>query len=216
MHIEELIYRAVPILFALTIHEFCHGWVADKLGDHTARWAGRLTLNPLAHLDPWGTLMLIFTPIGWAKPVPVDARNLQNPRQDMIWISLAGPGANMLTGLVCGLIIRYLNITNLNAPVASFTGILVSTIFYLLIISIALAIFNLLPIPPLDGSKILMGILPLEWAYKFSQIERYGFYILIGLIGAGYLFHFPVISILIGPVINLFIFLFTGLNIKIF
>ena len=205
--ITNFLYLIPPILFALTIHEFSHGYVADRLGDPTPRLNGRLTLNPLSHLDPIGTLMLFLVHFGWAKPVPVDPRNLANPKNDMLWIALAGPLSNMLAALGFGLIIRTLNLSPIRGA-----GIIEFMLIYSVIINIGLAIFNLIPIPPLDGSKILMSILPPELAYKYARVERYGGMILLGLILFGQFFRISIIGMFLSPIINTFFSLFTGFS----
>lgn len=218
--LTEILLLAPPILFAVTIHEFSHGYVADRLGDPTARLAGRLTLNPLAHLDLLGTLMFFLIRIGWAKPVPVDPRNLSNPKSDMFWISAAGPGSNMLAALGLGLIVRYAGVNPLHVLQGigpSLTVVVIQFIVvYGIIINLVLAGFNLIPLPPLDGSKILMGVLPPAQAYKFSQLERYGPLILMGLLMAGWVLHIPILTLWIGPFVNFFMYLFTGYSMKVF
>jgi|Deesub1362B_J571_1020462.scaffolds.fasta_scaffold00010_154 Zn-dependent protease len=174
-----------PMLLAVTLHELAHGFVAYRLGDPTAKMAGRLTLNPIKHLDPIGTLVFVFTRmIGWAKPVPVNPLNMRDPKRDMIWVSLAGPAANILLAIVSAVfyhILVSLPMTNpfivnkIMVPLGMMLRLSVT-------INIGLAVFNLLPIPPLDGSKIVMGVLPYRQAVAYSRIEPYGFFILIALI----------------------------------
>jgi len=180
----ELIFLAPAILFALVIHECAHGLAADRLGDPTPRYAGRLTLNPLRHLDPIGTAMLFLVRVGWARPVPVNPAYFVNPKMGMILVSLAGPGANMAGALGCGLLLR------LAAPIASGPATWVmeamaAILAWGMIINLILAAFNLLPVPPLDGSKILMGVLPTrgEWAYR--RLERWGLPLLLALVFVG-------------------------------
>lgn len=176
----------MPILIAVTFHELAHGYVAYKLGDPTAKMLGRLTLNPLKHLDPIGTLAFIVTRmIGWAKPVPVNPLNLKNPQRDMMWVSLAGPATNFAIATIASVAFRFLA----DFPVSSigfwgeklFNPILLMT-YLTVTINIGLGVFNLIPIPPLDGSGILMGLLPKKMAASYSRIERYGFLILLALI----------------------------------
>lgn len=198
---------APPILFALTIHEFAHGWVADRLGDPTARYAGRLTFNPLKHLDPLGTLMIFLAHIGWAKPVPVNPYNLRDPKRDTIWISLAGPTANVAGALLSGLLLRIFG--NMGPGLGE---ILVSMLVFSLFINLALAIFNLIPIPPLDGSKIVMGLLPPRQEWRYREFERYGFLVLMGIILAGHMFGVPLLWTFIGPFVRFFGQLFSGMD----
>ncbi len=182
--IQQIIIIAPPVLLAITVHEFSHGWMANRLGDDTARLAGRLTLNPLKHLDLVGTLAFVITRlIGWAKPVPVNPHNLKDPKRDMLWVSLAGPGSNMLLAIGSAIVFHGLQ----TIPISSSLGAnLMLPLYYMAQISVsinvALAIFNLIPIPPLDGSKILMGLLPLKQALSYARLEPYGFIILILLI----------------------------------
>ena len=175
---------AIPILLAITLHEAGHGFVANLFGDPTAKNQGRVTLNPIAHIDPFGTIILpillffmagfIF---GYAKPVPVDPRNFKNPRRDMIWVALAGPGANILLAFMGAMLIPFA----LNLPDAAAT-FLVQNLNNLMIFNCLLAVFNLLPVPPLDGGKVAVGLLPRRMAIKYAQLERYGIFIVIGVI----------------------------------
>jgi Zn-dependent protease len=185
------------LFVAITIHEAAHAWMADRLGDPTARLNGRLTLNPLAHLDPIGTLMLLLFRFGWGKPVPFDPFNLRHPRRDAALISFAGPASNLILATILAIIIRLAHL--IAGPPALILELLITPLIGLCVI---LAIFNLIPIHPLDGGKILIGLLPEELAYKWDQVlSQYGFLILIFLI-----FPFfgisPVIAI-ISPIINL-------------
>lgn len=178
--IEDLLLRAPVVLFALTIHEFMHGWVAYKCGDDTAYRAGRLTLNPLVHLDLIGTICLFFAPIGWAKPVPVNPMNYNHPRRDDILVSGAGVTANFAMGIVCALALRLLG-GDIWA-IGEVGPILYNMIFLGGIINFGLAVFNLLPIPPLDGSHILQNLLPPNLAIRFAAIQRYGAMVLLAFV----------------------------------
>ena len=178
-YIQEIALLAVPVLFSITFHEVSHGYAAFRLGDPTARNAGRLTLNPISHIDPVGLLVLVVTRmIGWAKPVPVDPRYFKNPRQDMMWVSLAGPASNLLLAVVFAVI------SGMVPPIAqsSFLYPLAIMLQFMIVINVGLAVFNLIPIPPLDGSHILQGLLPYEMARSYSKIEPYGFIILLVLV----------------------------------
>lgn len=194
----------IGLLIAITVHEFAHAIAADKLGDPTPRLQGRVTLNPLAHLDPIGTIMLLLVGFGWGKPVNFDPHNLRNPRKDAAIISLAGPTSNIILAALLGLVVKLLPpsfVIGLNQEV-------LAAYFFIIQINLVLAIFNLVPVFPLDGEKILSGILPRNLSFEFQSImQRYGTFILIFLIlpvfGSS-----PIIS-LISPVIN---FLFSLLT----
>lgn len=170
---------------AVTFHELAHGWVAYKLGDSTAKDAGRLTLNPIKHLDVLGTIVFFVTRmIGWAKPVPVNPFNFKNPKRDMAWVAVAGPAMNILLAAGFTLLLKTLLLIPISRSsfLISFLMPLAMMIKAGIIINVGLAIFNIIPIPPLDGSKILEGLLPVEAALQYAKLERYGFIILILLI----------------------------------
>ncbi|MGV8057830.1 MAG: site-2 protease family protein [Smithellaceae bacterium] len=177
---------SVLLLYAVIFHELAHGWIAYKLGDHTAKWLGRLTLNPIKHLDPIGSLMLLVFGFGWAKPVPVNLENIPNRRQGLIFVSSAGIVANILCAFIALLLYKII------APEHS--GMTEQILYLFARINIILAAFNLIPIPPLDGSKILMGFTPESVSRFMMQIEPFGFFIVIGLLFTGAL----------NPVINFF------------
>jgi Zn-dependent protease len=205
-----LILLLPPLLFALTFHEASHGWMALRLGDPTAKLLGRLTLNPLAHLDPLGTLIFIIPPhIGWAKPVPVDVRYLKHPRRDMMWIALAGPVSNVILAFVFGMILR-----GLSAVGHDFTSpaerALVNMVAWSVVLNLSLAAFNLIPIFPLDGSKVLTGLLSPIAAARFQQLEPVGPMLLLGLILIGSLSGVSVIGRIISPFTSTLGSLFTG------
>ena len=174
----ELLVIVPPLLAAIVFHEVAHGWVAWRLGDPTAKAAGRLTLNPLKHLDPFGTLALILTQaIGWARPVPVNPRYFRHPRRDMMWVGLAGPTANFLLALALAFLYRAL-------------GPLLPRFLEIMLvlgvkINLGLGLFNLLPVPPLDGSRVLAGLLPPSLAYPYLRYEFLGLFLLILLIFTG-------------------------------
>jgi Zn-dependent protease len=210
MQIQTLLLIIPPILLALTLHEYAHAYVAYRYGDDTAKLAGRLTLNPLAHLDLLGTLMIFIVRFGWAKPVPVDPTRLRDPKKDMLWISAAGPLANMFLALASGLLLRIgLSIAGPTAE-HSFAGLFLLMLFWSLRINLALAVFNILPIAPLDGSKILFGLLPPEHEHIAVHLQRYGPFILIGLIFLGRTAGVPVLGALIWPFVDFFSKIFAG------
>jgi len=170
---------AIPLLYSVVIHEVAHGWVAYKMGDPTAKWLGRLSLNPIKHLDLFGTLMLFLVGFGWAKPVPINFNNLADRRKGLVFVSSAGVLANILFAFAGLLFFRLFS--------KSFSGIPAILVFYVVQINITLAALNLIPIPPLDGSKILMGIAPDRVRYFLARLEPYGFLIIIGLLYLGIL-----------------------------
>lgn len=184
----------IIILIAISVHEFAHAWTADRLGDPTAKLEGRLTLNPLSHLDPIGTLTLFLFGFGWGKPVPVDSYNLKNPRRDHAFVSLAGPVSNIFLAVIIGVIYK------LTAPQLPVTNYQILTNF--LAINFGLAYFNLLPIPPLDGSKILLGFLPFETALEVEEVmSQYGLIFLL----MSFLPIFngqSLIGLILGPLVN--------------
>ncbi len=189
--ISQLIILAPPLLFALTLHEFAHGYVAYRLGDPTAKDAGRLTLNPLKHLDPLGTIAFFFIKFGWAKPVPVNPNYFQNPRKGMLWVALAGPVTNLAIAFASALLTKGVwmlaNILPYSAAAEAILVPLNSMLIASVWINLVLCIFNFLPIPPLDGSRILMGLLPDNLAMSYMRIERFGFVIILVLAFSGLL-----------------------------
>ncbi len=200
--IQSLTVSALPILIAITFHEVAHGFVADRKGDSTARLMGRLTLNPLAHIDPMGTILvpalLFFTTgalFGWAKPVPVNFMNLRHPKRDMAWVAVAGPGTNLILAVVSGLLFKVLlwgdydvraalgNQLPVFGPGWSLKAAVLVPIAYMLVVSVkmnvVLMLFNLLPIPPLDGGRVAVGLLPDRPSAALSQLEPFGMLIIV-------------------------------------
>ncbi len=177
-------------VLGLTLHEFSHAWVANRLGDDTARRLGRLTLNPLPHLDLFGTMMLIVAGFGWAKPVPVNAANLRSPRRDMALVAVAGPISNIIIAFFCALVLRL-------AGLAEATGAVAFAV-YAIWINVVLAVFNMIPLPPLDGSRILAFLVPQSWNHGYATFEKYGPMLLFGLV---LLASFTGVSIL-GRIVN--------------
>jgi Zn-dependent protease len=211
MNLQSLLLIAPPILLALTFHEYAHAYVAHRYGDDTAQQSGRLSLNPLRHLDPLGTIMIFLVQFGWAKPVPVNPYNLRNPKKDMLWISAAGPLSNMLLALISGLLLRLFSGSSMVIERDSLAGLLILMVFFSMKINLALAVFNILPIAPLDGSKILYGILPPAFGKMIFALERYGPFILIGLIIFGRATGTSILGGLIWPFVDFFSKLFAGI-----
>lgn len=209
MDFNNLLISIPAILYALTIHEFFHGWTANKFGDPTARLQGRLTLNPLAHIDILGALCFVFANFGWGKPVPINPYNFKNPRRDNVIVSFAGPASNFVSAFLFGVAFQLLRNATFIPPNVS------TNLFNLLLsgimMNLSLAIFNMIPLFPLDGSHILEGLLPSAMARKYKEIERYSPFILLGLIIMGNYGGISIFSMVLGPPIHYFLRLFTGL-----
>jgi len=178
----NLIIISVPvILFALTIHEYCHALVAYKLGDDTASLQGRLTLNPLMHLDPIGTIMMFIVGFGWAKPVPVNPYNFKDPKKGMLLVAIAGPVSNLITAVIAGIFLKFIladtafSLENNSGAFNTLVLILILNVIF----GIALAVFNMIPVPPLDGSRVMYGLLPDKYAETYSSFEKYGTFLLL-------------------------------------
>lgn len=189
--IQTIAVYAIPVLFAITLHEAAHGYVARMFGDQTAFVAGRITLNPLKHIDPVGTVLvpigiLLLSSLGgggflfgWAKPVPVDIGSLRRPKQDMVWVAAAGPASNLAMAIGWALILKLQIVSGINE--AYFVEMAKAGIF----VNIGLMALNLLPVPPLDGGRIVVGLLPHRLAYSFSRIEPYGLFVVLFLLASG-------------------------------
>ena len=209
--IQKIAVYALPLLFAITVHEAAHGYAARHFGDRTAEMLGRLTLNPIKHIDPLGTVVIPLVLLlsgsgfifGWAKPVPVSPRNFKNPGRDMAIVAAAGPVSNVLMALFWAIIMRF------SAGMMSELGNAGQAIFFMaqfgVVINALLAVLNMLPIPPLDGGRVAVGLLPPRASYSLSQVEPYGMWILVGLLATGLL------SPIIRPGINLVVQLVTTL-----
>jgi Zn-dependent protease len=200
--LQKIAVWALPVLFAITVHEVAHGWVAKQFGDRTAMMLGRLTLNPIKHIDPIGTilvpgLMILFGGVvfGWAKPVPVTWQNLGNPKRDMALVALAGPLSNLIMAVLWVLVMK------LSLVLPGSLAMVVRPLLYMgaagITINLILMVLNLVPIPPLDGSRILSSFLPDKLAWRYNQLEQYGLLILLILLATGLLQH------IIGPPLNL-------------
>jgi len=199
--IAELLITALCVFFSLSIHEFAHGYAAYRMGDNTAKNMGRLNLSPMSHLDPIGAICLFLFGFGWAKPVPVNPRNFNSGKfkSGMVWTSLAGPLSNLCVAFIAllGLNIVSKFFTGTSQIAGTVYAVVITLLYTLISMNISLAVFNLIPIPPLDGSKILNAILPSRIYFKIMQYEQYGFIILIILINT------PIFSRLLGGLANL-------------
>ncbi|MEY3748019.1 MAG: hypothetical protein RL194_1478 [Pseudomonadota bacterium] len=187
--IQKIAIYALPVIFAITVHEAAHGYVARYFGDMTAEREGRITLNPLNHIDPIGTILVPALTMllggilfGWAKPVPVDFGKLRNPKRNMLWVAAAGPASNLVMAILWGLVYSFSAL----APAAFVTplGFMAQAG---VMINVVLLVLNLLPLPPLDGGRIAVSLLPNHLAYQFSRLERFGFIILVVLLFTGVL-----------------------------
>ena len=192
INFAQIFISLIVLLFSLTIHETAHAWTADRLGDPTARRLGRISLNPIVHVDPIGTLLFPLIAaisgvplIGWAKPVPVNVRQLRHPRRDYVLVAAAGPGSNLVLALIASIVLRMLSVTpvtlgepNISAPIASLLA-------QAKLINVLLAVFNMIPIPPLDGGNVLAGLLPRQLMPAFNSIRPYGFMLLYLLMFTG-------------------------------
>ena len=190
MNKSQLLILMIPVvIFSLTVHEYSHGRIAFLLGDNTAKRLGRLSFNPLKHLDPIGTLFFYFMGFGWAKPVPVDPRNFDQPRRDMMYVAIAGPLSNLALAVICGFFIRIID------PYDSW--ILFTLLSFGVYINVALAIFNLLPVFPLDGSSVIKGLVPFNIAERLIGLDRFGAFLLIGVVLLDHFAHTGILGVIL-------------------
>lgn len=207
--IQLICIAAIPLIFAVTLHEAAHGWIASKLGDQTARIQGRVSLNPARHIDPFGTIILPLMMLaiggfifGWAKPVPIAYQNLRKPRRDMALVAIAGPGANLLMALMWAMIAKFSHLIFLHTDAQA---ILHNTALFIhltsrfgIMINCVLLVINLIPIPPLDGSRVITTLLPPRLAQKYNRLEAHGLWIFLGLFFL--LYATGMLGIIYGPI----------------
>ncbi|MEI6206859.1 MAG: site-2 protease family protein [Desulfuromonadales bacterium] len=205
----KLSVMLVPGMLAIVCHEVSHGYIAWRFGDPTAKMMGRLTLNPLKHIDIFGTLMIFIIGIGWAKPVPVVSENLRNPKRDMIWVAAAGPITNITLAIISALLLRIIvvisNPAGSNSAFSMLIEPLVMMLAFSVYVNLLLAIFNMIPLPPLDGGRVLVGLLPYRQAAALARIEPYGMIIIILLV-----FFTNIFSYVISPLLNIGVHLLAG------
>lgn len=196
--IESFVYYAIALLVAITVHEAAHAWMAYKLGDYTAKYEGRVTLNPVAHLDPIGTIMIFIVHFGWGKPVPFNPHNLKKPKRDSALIAIAGPMANFITALI--LMIPYKYIPFEAIPTAGL--FLRNVVEITIVLNIYLLIFNLIPIAPLDGSKFIGAFVPYRYEYYYQKFLHFGPMLLISILFLQFITNIPVLSIVLMPLFD--------------
>ena len=212
--ITQIIIQLPILLIALTVHEFSHGYVAYMLGDDTAKKAGRLTLNPISHIDPFGLIMLFIARIGWAKPVPINPHNFRNYKKDTALTAAAGPAANFILAILLSIIFNLIKKMNpdIMYHASSLTQFWLSMLLYAILINLALGLFNLIPIPPMDGSKILGGFLSDEAYHRYTARERQGAQLLMIILAISFVFRLNIIGTIIMPPLNFFLKLLTGIT----
>lgn len=210
--IIQIIIQLPILLITITVHEFSHGYVAYMLGDDTAKRAGRLTLNPISHIDPIGLIMLFIARIGWAKPVPINPYNFQNYKRDTALTAAAGPAANFIMAILLSLIFNSADGKEILLYGSSLSQFFMYMLLYAILINLALGLFNLIPIPPMDGSKILGGFLSDEAYHRYTAQERKGAQILMIIIAVSIIFKLNLIGAVIMPPLNFFLKLLTGIT----
>ncbi|OPX28856.1 MAG: site-2 protease family protein [Candidatus Cloacimonas sp. 4484_143] len=212
--LTQIVIQLPILLITLTIHEFSHGYVAYLLGDDTAKRAGRLTLNPISHIDPFGLIMLFIARIGWAKPVPINPYNFQNYKRDTAITAAAGPISNFIMAILLSLIFKVIKVADpdIMYQASAMSQFWLGMLLYAILINLALGLFNLIPIPPMDGSKILGGFLSDEAYYRYTAKEKQGVRILMIIFMLSFVFRIPLISYIIMPPLNFFLKLLTGIT----